>query len=366
MRVNVVLPKFFDYPSGGYKVHFQYANELSRRGHQVTVVLPITVEKRPSSLDLVKLAAMKTRMIVFRKSALSWFVFDSRVRVVIIAALSARLLPPADATILTAWQTSANMGERFPDNGELFQIVYDYEFWMSDAGARSRIETSLKRPDVHLIATSTVVAKMLISIGRDPIATITAGLQEGEFALDAPIEGRGNVVVFPYRTELAKDMATALAAVALIQSEESGVSVECFGDDPVEPLPFGVVHHGHVSNAELRALYNRACVFLLTSRYEGWGLPAAEAMACGAAVISTKNGGIEDFLEDDENGLLVEVGNWEAVAESVLRLLRDAATRIRLAERGVQVASRMTVQNSCDELERILKSIVEDVPDHSL
>jgi glycosyltransferase involved in cell wall biosynthesis len=46
------------------------------------------------------------------------------------------------------------------------------------------------------------------------------------------------------------------------------------------------------------------CVFMLTSRYEGWGLPATEAMACGAAVVSTRNGGTEDFLVDGAQLLL--------------------------------------------------------------
>jgi glycosyltransferase involved in cell wall biosynthesis len=45
------------------------------------------------------------------------------------------------------------------------------------------------------------------------------------------------------------------------------------------------------------------------SRYEGWGLPSLEAMACGAAVVSTRSDGIEDFVVDGRNGLLSPVGD---------------------------------------------------------
>ena len=52
-------------------------------------------------------------------------------------------------------------------------------------------------------------------------------------------------------------------------------------------------------------LLQRLAIYVLPSAYEGWGLTAVEAMACGAAVITTRNGGVEDFARDGDNALLV-------------------------------------------------------------
>jgi glycosyltransferase involved in cell wall biosynthesis len=167
------------------------------------------------------------------------------------------------------------------------------------------------------------------------------------------------VVVFQARLEPAKDFHTALAAAIIILSEEPGVKVECFGSTLNVALPHGMKSLGIIAPAELRAAYNRASVFFSSSRYEGWGLPMAEAMACGAAVVSTRNGGVEDFLRDEVNGLLVPIENARAIADSVLRLLRDEKQRVRLATQGTHDAVLLSVQKSGEKLERVLESLLD-------
>jgi glycosyltransferase involved in cell wall biosynthesis len=85
----------------------------------------------------------------------------------------------------------------------------------------------------------------------------------------------------------------------------------------------------------------------------------AEAMACGAAVVSTRNGGVEDFLRDEVNGLLVPIENARATADSVLRLLRDEKQRVRLATQGTHDAVLLSVQKSGEKLERVLESLLD-------
>jgi glycosyltransferase involved in cell wall biosynthesis len=358
MRLTFILPKLFDYPIGGYKVHYQYANALASKGHEVTLVHPITGEDYLSLRDQVSLAKAKARQATTRRPPISWFTFEPSIRSILIPTLSSRSLPAADVTVLSAWQTAERTREPAEQAGVLAQIVYDYEFWMSNTQIRPRMKAALGRDDVYQIATSSVVAAMLQEIGRKPIATVVAGLLEGEFGVDASIETRERVVAFPARFEAVKDLPTALAAAALILREESDVRVECFGSRINEPLPRGITSLGQIPHKELRALYNRASVFLLASRYEGWGLPAAEAMACGAAVISTRSGGVEDFLRDGNNGLLVPVGDAQALATAAMQLLRDKDLRVHLATNGSHTAAQMSVKNSCQQLERVLASLL--------
>ena len=196
MRLTFVLPALFDHPIGGYKVHYQYANALAARGHAVTLVHAITDRGDPSFRDLVALRAV-VRQAVTKKPAVSWFAFHPSIRSVLVPVLSGRSLPEADVTVLTAWQTAQYTRGRAAQAGVFAQIVYDYEFWMSIPCIRARMRKALSREDVCPIATSGVVAAMLREIGREPVATVQAGLLEGEFGVDAPIDGREKLVRVP-------------------------------------------------------------------------------------------------------------------------------------------------------------------------
>jgi glycosyltransferase involved in cell wall biosynthesis len=358
MRLTFVLPQLFDRHIGGYKVPYQYANQLARDGHSVTLVHPITDRTRPSFMDVARLLKAKARQVLTGKPPISWFAFEPSVRSVLIRRLSSRVLPAADVTILTAWQTADQTRDPATQAGVLAQLVHDYEFWKSDASMRDRIESALGRVDVHQIATSNAVIAMLREFGREPIGTVNAGLLDGEFGIDEPINGREKVVAFQSRLELAKDFPTALAAATRIVSQDPDVHVLCFGDPITDNLPPGITSLGRISDIDLRAVYNRASIFFSASRYEGWGLPMAEAMACGAAVVSTRSGGVEDFLNDGANALLVPIEDPVTLADGVLSLVRDDEKRVRLATRGSHDAASMSVESSCRKLESLLEVLL--------
>ncbi len=78
-----------------------------------------------------------------------------------------------------------------------------------------------------------------------------------------------------------------------------------------------------------------ADVFVLSSLWEGFGNVIVEAMACGTPVVSTDcPHGPGEIITHEENGLLVEPGNAEALSEALLRLLRDQDLQKRLALNG--------------------------------
>jgi hypothetical protein len=287
----------------------------------------------------------------------SWFSFLPEVRSKLVLALSSDALPPADVTILTAWQTAELTRDPESQAGLLVQIVYDYEFWMTDLENRQRIRDAFGRHDVYQISTSRAVTAMLEDIGRKPIATIPTGLMNGEFGIDSPIEGREKVVAFQFRDEFAKDMPTALDAAAIILSEEPNARIECFGTGPADGLPHEIASLGQISPGDLRAVYNRTSVFFMASRYEGWGLPAAEAMACGAAIVATRCGGVEEFVDDGTNGLLVPIEDARALASAVVGLLRDDDARVRLATKGQLDTHSMSTNRSSEMLEKALLSL---------
>ncbi len=75
----------------------------------------------------------------------------------------------------------------------------------------------------------------------------------------------------------------------------------------------------------------RARVFLLPSEVESFGLAALEAMSCGVPVVASRVGGLPEVIEDGVSGFLHDVGDVQAMAQSVKRLLTDDALHTRMA-----------------------------------
>lgn len=89
---------------------------------------------------------------------------------------------------------------------------------------------------------------------------------------------------------------------------------------------------GEVSTEELAKQYRSAAVVVVPSTYEGFGLPAAEAMACGAPVVATTAGALPEVVADA--GLLVPPGDVKALVDSISALLHNKEKRRSLGEAG--------------------------------
>lgn len=100
-----------------------------------------------------------------------------------------------------------------------------------------------------------------------------------------------------------------------------------------------VVFAGFVPDEDKAALYSTCDVYVLMSRQEGtqvegFGITLLEASACARPVVAGRHGGVEDAVEDEVTGLLVEPDDVNGVAEAIQSLLGDEAYARRLGENG--------------------------------
>ncbi|HET9050398.1 MAG TPA: glycosyltransferase family 1 protein, partial [Candidatus Dormibacteraeota bacterium] len=110
----------------------------------------------------------------------------------------------------------------------------------------------------------------------------------------------------------------------------------------VERLGIGddTILTGLVSDDELCLLYNRATMVVHPSRYEGFGLPVAEAMRCGAPVITTTASSLPEIAGDA--GVLVDPDDPAEFADAMARLAHDRAAREALRWKGLAQSARFT------------------------
>ncbi len=101
-----------------------------------------------------------------------------------------------------------------------------------------------------------------------------------------------------------------------------------------------VIFPGYVSDEDLPALYCGAELFVLPSLYEGFGLPALEAMACGVPVVVSNVSSLPEIVGDA--GVLAKPTDPADLARAMIRVLMDSDAAGELRRRGVERARQFT------------------------
>ena len=112
---------------------------------------------------------------------------------------------------------------------------------------------------------------------------------------------------------------------------------------------------GSLNDEDLVLAYNAAAMLVLPSLYEGFGLPALEAMACGLPVIASNAGSLPEIVGNA--AIVCESGNHGAFAEAISSLLQDSRLKNNLIklgkERIVEFSWHRTAQKTMDVYKRM-------------
>jgi glycosyltransferase involved in cell wall biosynthesis len=131
-----------------------------------------------------------------------------------------------------------------------------------------------------------------------------------------------------------------------------------FRANNLEPVPSRVMFAGFVSDDDLPALYSGAIALVYPSIYEGFGLPALEAMAAGTVPIVARSTSLPEVVGDA--GLLIDPFCVDDLVESIVRIVDDCELRIKLSRRGIARARKFTWERAADSTMRVLAEAAAD------
>lgn len=113
----------------------------------------------------------------------------------------------------------------------------------------------------------------------------------------------------------------------------------------------------NVPSADLPALYAGATLFVFPSEYEGFGLPALEAMACGAPVVCSNAASLPEVVGDA--AILVNPRDVGEIAVAMERVLCDAALRDELRAKSLARAAQFSWERTARETLRVYESLIK-------
>jgi glycosyltransferase involved in cell wall biosynthesis len=168
-----------------------------------------------------------------------------------------------------------------------------------------------------------------------------------------------------------KNLSTLLRAFALLVNKQQRPRLVIAGQVPARESPVfpdprrlakelgveeRVIFTGWVPEEDKPPLYSEATAFVFPSLYEGFGLPAAEALACGTPVIASNRSSLPEVVGEGE--ILVEPIDAEALAEAMEMLLVDDALRAELRQRALTQASKFSWKQTALETLAVYRKVV--------
>lgn len=342
-RLKIVYLLISTTLNGGTKVLIEQANRLSARGHDVLIFSHCP---KPSWIDV-----KASFFLVHPENDLS------------------RIAPRADVVIAGYWSLLPEaMKIEAPLRFHFSQGDVDvFEYDAHDPYHKEAIHTAYSLP-VRILTVSDIMQREIRRIFGRSSAKIPDAIDDGFFrpfvpdaANDPPLillsgsdryAFKGHDAIFDALRYL--HIMGYRFSVCWITQKELDKDYSAYG--------FPVTQHVMPDNEELVALYRSADIFICGSYYESFGLPAVEAMASGAAVVTAAHGGTLEYARDGVNCLMFRPGNIIELAERVQRLLDDPVLRQNLRVNGYNTARRFTWRRSIHALEKDLnKPVVQAV-----
>ncbi len=347
--VTFLLPiPTFNIPPGGYDIVFQLSRALNENGFKSSIIF----------INSKKYVVWNVLKMIFGRSRISIFY---------------RLLPPInrlrhvdyDFTILrgmdlfyvdsieeidlktksviaTAWTTArAAVAIKEKENSKGYYLIQNSEDHASFSGNRSSEAAETYSFPLKKIVINDELMKRF---SKDSPYFLQIGYNNSRYFRLEGTRKDPFMVMIPLREGKFKGAQDGIRALEILDSRIKEAKLVAFGNIGKDSVPDYVEYHFRPTNKKLLELYNLSSVFVLPSIVEGFPTPPLEAMSCGCALVTTRNGGTDEYSVHGFNSLVCNPGEPEAIAGLVEELLRDEALRSKISSNGMGTCGKYSIE----------------------
>lgn len=358
-RITWVLPPMG--LSGGVRVASVYAQKLRERGHTLQVVAPPhkqpTLKRRVGSVlkGQGKVKSQRNRPHHFQALDLPVKVLETY------RPVEASDVPDADVIIATWWQTAQWVSAMPASKGAKVYFIQHDESHLTNQPA-DQVRATWALPMRKVCVAQWLTDRVGEAAGGYPVTTVPNSV-DGELFFSEPRERSQTPVVGTMLSkEPWKGSDICFEAVRLAAKDVPGLTLSAFGElDPVGPWAMdpGWQYEHRPSPKRLREIYAGCDAWLFGSRFEGFGLPILEAMACRTPVIGTPAGAAPELIAKG-GGTLLDSQDPAAMARAIVDLVNAPADDWRaMSDAAHRTAAQYTWDDAADRFAAELRAAID-------
>jgi L-malate glycosyltransferase len=353
MKITFIVSQY-NRISGGNRAIFEYANRLQEMGNELNIYV-LAKPARWYRVDHWQRIINK-KVTSLPPESIDWL--ENKIPINVLSYNDESVIPDADILFATAWQT-ADFANRLPDSkGRKFYFVQHHEsLWTRE---KNKAQKTYFMPFKKIVI-STWLKDILQEKYYQQAEVLVTPVNKKTFYRDEIKRDNSSRVCLLHHDYDWKGYKDAIEALKITRSRNSKIEPVVFGEKLEDPSSlftdagFTFEYHYRPTGETLRRLYASCGIYLCSSWYEGLGMPSMEAMACGAALVTTDTGGSQDYAIDGETALVSPPKQPEQLAENIARVLDSETLRNKLAESGSQKIDELSWEANSLRLEKIFQ-----------
>jgi len=167
-----------------------------------------------------------------------------------------------------------------------------------------------------------------------------------------------------------KNVPALIKALAIVVKKYPNTVLMIVGDGPERKkleklvakleLENNVVFIGAVKPDKVVNYYGLCDTLVLPSNFEGWGRVVVEACACGKPVIMTDVGCAGEVIINGKSGLVVPVGNVEALAEKLIYLINNVSIAKKMGKTGKKIVIKHNIEETAKKIAKMCKVVANE------
>ena len=338
-KLNITYVMTWTGVCGGSKIILEHANRLTNRGHKITL---ISHDKRPD-----------------------WFNLNENVDFIQVPwdkILCESIPKTSDIIVATYWREIYECVEQ-----KIAPVIYfeqgDFHLFdldKLDDRTYNYIDKSLKQIE-YIYTVSSFAQQKLKTVYNVESKVIPNAVDDKVFYYVPHKENEiPNITIIGSEETEFKKIQNILDALNIIK--QKGYEIKLNWITPTEPK----------KNLNLKPIVNppqkiigdtlrNTDIYICASMYESFCLPVLEAMTCGAAIVTTNNGGNMDFIKDNENALIIQKNDINDIVGKVEKILNSKKLKDFLVKNGVEESAQYSWDTTINKIEKYYQEIANYV-----
>lgn len=330
-KIFFVLPGYSRRPIGGYKIIYQYANKLAEDGYKVNIVY----------LEYNRFPKFSLKWLVLKywtQNGPSWLKLNRRIKKYTVNSnLSTIEYNKDDVVIASSVETVEPTKRLFADINNKFYFIQDLEDWNV---SRDYLISTYNMGFTN-IAISKWLKEFVDKHSKRKTIYLRNPIDIKKYHVINLITNRDPYTIgMLYHKASYKGSDCTLDTIKQLKSEYPKLKLIMFGTrETPKNLPNWIKYYKNASQATTINIYNSIGIFVCGTIKEGFGLTGLEAMACGAALVSTDYLGAREYALNGVNSILSPVTDYKKLGENIRLLIDNPELRLQLAKNGVKTVA---------------------------